>query len=114
MRVALHSVLREGHETGYLDAHAAVPDDLVASFERLGIHDWSIWRSGRDLFHLVECDDFVAAMDALDTDPANERWQAFIGPFVDHFVTSADGHAGMPLDSVWTLQSQRRGSARAS
>lgn len=25
--------------------------------------------------------------------PANERWQAFIGPYVDHFVTTGDGPA---------------------
>jgi len=114
MRVALHSVLREGLEQGYLDAHAAIPDDLAESFERLGIHDWSIWRSGRHLFHVVDCDDFAAAMDALDTDPANERWQAHIGGFVDHFETSGDGPAGMTLDSVWTLRDQQNGSATES
>jgi L-rhamnose mutarotase len=114
MRVALHSVLREGLESGYLEAHATIPPDLAASFERLGIHDWSIWRSGRDLFHLVECDDFAAAMDALDTDPANQRWQAFIGRFVDHFETTGEGPAGMILDSVWTLSKQRNGSSPAS
>jgi L-rhamnose mutarotase len=114
MRVALHSVLREGHESGYLDAHATIPRELAASFERVGIHDWSIWRSGRHLFHLVDCDDFSAAMDALDTDPANQRWQAFIGRFVDHFVTTGDGPEGMILDSVWTLSTQRDGNAPAS
>jgi len=53
-------------------------------------------------------------MDALDTDPANERWQAHIGGFVDHFETSGDGPKGMTLDSVWTLRDQRNGSATES
>ena len=110
MRVALHSVLREGRESGYVEAHAAIPEDLVESFERVGIHDWSIWRSGRNLFHLVDCDDFGAAMDALDTDPANERWQAFIGRYVDHFVTTGDGPDGMILERVWNLAQQRTGT----
>jgi L-rhamnose mutarotase len=114
MRVALHSVVREGREAGYEEAHATIPDDLVESFARVGIHDWTIWRSGRDLFHVVDCDDFVAAMDALDTDPANERWQAFIGPYVDHFVTTAAGPAGMVLGKVWQLAAQRGGSAAES
>ena len=114
MRVALHSVVREGREAGYEEAHATIPDDLVESFARVGIHDWTIWRSGRDLFHVVDCDDFVAAMEALDSDPANERWQAFIGPYVDHFVTTAEGHAGMLLGQVWRLSAQRGDPATES
>ena len=107
MRVALHSILLEGHEDAYDADHAAVPDDLLASFERVGIHDWQIWRSGRDLFHLVECDDFAGAMRALDDDPANQRWQATINRHVDHFVVSGPGAEGMVLPLVWTLTAQR-------
>ena len=109
MRVALHSVLREGREAGYVQAHLAIPEDLVESFKLVGIHDWSIWRSGLDLFHLVDCDDFAAAMDALATDPANERWQAFISQYVDHFVTTDDTPDGMVLERVWNLAQQRDG-----
>jgi len=109
MRIALHSVLREGHEAAYDAAHAAIPADLMASFERVGIHDWQIWRSGRDLFHLVECDDFAAAMRALDDDPANRRWQESINRHVDHFVADRPGADGMVLPLVWTLAAQRAG-----
>ncbi|SDH10985.1 L-rhamnose mutarotase [Leifsonia sp. 98AMF] len=107
MRVALHSIIRDGHETAYDVAHAAIPDDLVASFERLGIHDWQIWRSGRDLFHVVDCDDFAAAMRALDDDPANQRWQESINQHVDHFAMSGPGAEGMVLPQVWSLAAQR-------
>jgi L-rhamnose mutarotase len=109
MRVALHSILRQGHEAAYDAAHAAIPADLVGSFERVGIQDWQIWRSGRDLFHLVECDDFAAAMLALDDDPANRRWQESINRHVDHFVTTGEGPEGMVLPLVWTLTAQRAG-----
>ena len=107
MRVALHSIIRDGHEAAYDAAHSAIPDDLVASFERLGIHDWQIWRSGRDLFHVVDCDDFAAAMRALDHDPANQRWQESINQHVDHFATSGPGAEGMVLPQVWSLAAQR-------
>lgn len=106
MQVALHSILREGCESGYMDAHARIPEDLVRSFGRVGIHDWAIWRSGRDLFHLVDCDDFTAAMDALATDPANVRWQAFISRYVDHFVAD-QGTEAIILRQVWALSGQR-------
>jgi L-rhamnose mutarotase len=106
MRVALHSVVREGYEDGYDSTHETIPVDLVASFARVGIHDWTIWRSGRDLFHVVDCDDFEAAMTALDSDPANRRWQATIGPFVDHFETVGPGHTGLVVPRVWRLSEQ--------
>lgn len=106
MRVALHSILKPGNEQVYERNHARIPDDLAASFERLGIRDWTIWRSGRDLFHLVECEDFAAAMAALETDPANERWQAFIGPYVEWFVSTGEGAEGQVLGQVWRLSEQ--------
>jgi len=107
MRIALHSVLRDGHEAAYDAAHAAIPDELAASFARLGIHDWTIWRSGRHLFHLVDCDDFAAAMAALEDDPANQRWQSFITRHVDHFEQLGTGVDGQELPLVWELSQQR-------
>jgi L-rhamnose mutarotase len=106
MRVALHSIVREGREDGYDRTHESIPDDLVESFARVGIADWSIWRSGRHLFHVVDCEDFEAAMEALDSDPANIRWQATIGPFVDHFESVGAGHAGLVVPRVWRLSEQ--------
>ncbi|HZQ81425.1 MAG TPA: L-rhamnose mutarotase [Gaiellaceae bacterium] len=103
--VALHSVLQAGREAGYDAAHERIPDDLVEAHRRAGIRDWWIWRSGRDLFHLVDCDDFAAAVAELEHDPANERWQAFIGEYVDHFELP-EGGPTLPL--VWRMQDQSR------
>lgn len=108
MLVALHSVLKAGAAAGYEEAHQTIPDDLAASFEHLGIHNWTIWRSGQDLFHLVDCDDFVAAMNALRDDPANQRWQRFIGPFIERFETTAEGPTDMMVPLVYSLERQRR------
>lgn len=109
MRVALHSVLRPGTELGYDREHERIPDDLAASFARVGIREWTIWRVGDRLFHLVECDDFAAAMAALADDPADERWQAHIGRFVAGFL-GGDGVSPAPLPEVWDLGRQRGGS----
>lgn len=57
MRVALHSEIAPGAVEEYRDRHHRVPDELVALFERAGIRDWTIFRSGHRLFHLVDCDD---------------------------------------------------------
>ncbi|WP_028051232.1 L-rhamnose mutarotase [Cellulomonas sp. URHD0024] len=110
MIVALHSELRSGAVDGYRAEHRRIPDDLATSFARVGIHDWTIWRSGERLFHLVTCDDFDAAMAELADDPANERWQATIGEFVEAF-RDADGTAALaPLEQVWSLATQEDAS----
>lgn len=108
MLVALHTVLKPGHEAGYVADHQAIPDELADSFERLGIHNWAIWRSGRDLFHLVDCDDYAAAVTALADDPADQRWQGFIGQHLEGMVTTGEGPAAHGLEQVWALAEQRR------
>ncbi len=108
MIIALHSVLHAGAEDDYDTRHQQIPEDLVRTFVRIGIHDWSIWRSGRDLFHLVDCDDWLAANEALADDPANHAWQADIGRFVERFVqVSGPGPAGQVLPHVYSLVEQR-------
>lgn len=103
-RIALHSVLRDGREEGYDAAHARIPDDLVAAHHRAGIRDWQIWRSGRHVFHLVDCDDFAAAREALADEPANAAWQAAIGDFVDHFEVAESGEWALPM--IWSMRGQ--------
>ncbi|WP_029144622.1 L-rhamnose mutarotase [Microbacterium luticocti] len=106
MRVALHSVIAPGAVDDYRTEHARVPDELAALFERAGIHDWTIWRSGDRLFHLVDCDDWDAAMRVVQGDPADERWQAHIGRFVAGFRGPDGEDAYAPLETVWSLAQQ--------
>jgi L-rhamnose mutarotase len=110
MRLALHSIIREGAEVGYDTMHEVVPSGLIDSFDRFGIHSWTIWRSGRDLFHVVVADDYDAADALLADDPANQEWQAMIGPFVERFVVGADS-ASPALKEVWDFETQKRGGA---
>lgn len=107
MRIALHSTLRNEAVDGYLREHARVPDELRALFDRAGIHDWTIWRSGERLFHLVECDDFASAMRVIRADDADRRWQEHIGVFVDEFYGPDGEIAYAPLGQVWRLEEQR-------
>ncbi|NHI17784.1 L-rhamnose mutarotase [Microbacterium excoecariae] len=109
MRVVLHSEIRPGAEADYVRRHARIPDDLVATFTRIGIRDWTIWRSGERLFHLVDCDDWDAARAALADDPADHAWQADIGRFVELFRDSDGAEGTAPLAEVWDLRAQREG-----
>lgn len=107
MRIALHSVIAEGAIQDYRSGHARIPEDLRELFDVAGIRELRIWRSGRSLFHLVECEDFGAAMRVIESSPANESWQADIGRFVEGFH-GPDGEEGfMPIEQVWSLAVQR-------
>lgn len=109
MRIALHSVIRAGEVNNYRAGHASIPEELLEAFTRVGITNWTIWRSGTRLFHVVECGDWEQAVFALRDEPANRAWQAYIGPLVEYF-RDADGYEGArPLDEVWDLAKQTRG-----
>jgi L-rhamnose mutarotase len=105
-RIALHSRLIEGTETAYETEHATVWPELLTAMRRAGIRDWTIWRSGRDLFHLVDCADFDAAVEQLATDPVDQRWQQHMARFVQSFAENPDGAAGKGLRHVWTMSEQ--------
>ncbi|MEJ5867211.1 L-rhamnose mutarotase [Pseudokineococcus sp. 5B2Z-1] len=106
MIVALHSRLVPGHEEDYDRDHARVPDDLAEAFARHGIRDWRIWRDGLDVFHLVECDDFVAAMTAMGREPANDSWQQVIDRHVEGFSGGDGDFSGWGLRRVFALSAQ--------
>ena len=108
MTIALHSVLREGQEAAYEEEHARVWPELLATMQAAGIRDWTIWRSGRHLFHLVDTDDFAGARTRLADDPVDQRWQQHMAAFVDHFEENEAGEAGLSLRHVWTMTEQSR------
>lgn len=111
MKVALHSILLPGQEAAYEQAHATIPHEMVQALQAAGISDWSIWRSGQDLFHLVDCDDFAAAMAKLADDPVNDRWQERMAAYVERILPNGDGSGSWAQRHVWTLTEQVRDGA---
>ncbi|HEY3560539.1 MAG TPA: L-rhamnose mutarotase [Kribbella sp.] len=105
-RLALHSRLIPGTEEAYETEHARVWPELITVMHAAGISDWSIWRSGRDLFHLVEADDYEAAVAYLRDNPTDQRWQQHMSQFVEGFAQNPEGVAGQSLRHVWTMSEQ--------
>jgi L-rhamnose mutarotase len=62
----------------YEREHTRVWPDLLAKLKEVGISEYSIFRRGQDLVLSLRVDDFDEAWDALDRDPVNQRWQAFM------------------------------------
>jgi L-rhamnose mutarotase len=103
MEVALHTRLKPGAEAAYEAAHRAVPAELVAAIRAAGARRWTIWRSGLDLFHVIECDDYARLLSELADLPVNVTWQARMSELLDVAHEYGSGGADAGLSVVWEL-----------
>jgi L-rhamnose mutarotase len=103
MRIALHTRVRADRVAEYEEAHAAVPAQLTDAIRAAGVTSWTIWRSGTDLFHVIDGADYPAMLAALRDNPVNTEWQARMAELLDtpHDYSAAGGDAGLPV--VWQL-----------
>ncbi|MGW6207847.1 L-rhamnose mutarotase [Streptomyces sp. NPDC055089] len=103
MRIALHTKVRADRTTEYDAAHREVPAELTRAIRAAGAASWTIWRSGTDLFHVIECDDYARLLAELEQLPVNVAWQARMAELLDvaHDYSSDGAEAGLPV--VWEL-----------
>ncbi len=102
-RLALHTRLRPGAEEEYEDAHRHVPEELIAALREYGATSWTIWRSGLDLFHVVECPDFSELKARLDELPVNQGWQTRMDGLLETVDEKAAKGTSSGLPVVWEL-----------
>ena len=103
MRIALHTRVRSDRIDEYEAAHREVPEELTDAIRAAGAERWSIWRSGTELFHLIECEDYARLISKLEALPVNIAWQARIADLLDvvHDYSADGARAGLP--EVWRL-----------
>ncbi|MFJ9021966.1 L-rhamnose mutarotase [Streptomyces sp. NPDC102259] len=103
MRVALHTRVRADRVTAYEAAHREVPRELTDAIRAAGAVSWTIWRSGTDLFHVLECEDYPRLLAELGKLPVNVVWQARMAELLDVVHDYSDEGAGAGLPVVWEL-----------
>ncbi|MFC9247467.1 L-rhamnose mutarotase [Streptomyces sp. NPDC057136] len=103
MRIALHTKVRADRIEEYEAAHREVPEELTTAIRAAGALSWTIWRSGTDLFHLIDCEDYARLLAELEKLPVNVAWQARMDQLLDvaHDYTSGGAEAGLPI--AWEL-----------
>ncbi|MFJ9456810.1 L-rhamnose mutarotase [Kitasatospora sp. NPDC101447] len=103
MRIALHTRVRADRIEEYEAAHREVPAELTDAVRAAGVSSWTIWRSGSELFHLLECEDYGRLLAELEDLPVNIVWQARMAELLDvvHDYSAAGAAAGLPV--VWEL-----------
>jgi L-rhamnose mutarotase len=103
-RILSRTRLRAGSEEAYERVHASVPPELASRLRAAGVHDWTIWRDGQDLVHLIEVEDYRAMRRALADDPVNVEWQAVVNPLLEADDDYSGNDDGVPR--VWSLAEQ--------
>jgi L-rhamnose mutarotase len=103
VRIALHTRVRADRIDEYGAAHRAVPAELIQAIRAGGAEHWTIWRSGTDLFHVIECEDYAALLAYLNEQPVNAAWQARMAGLLDvvHDYSCEGAAAALPV--VWEL-----------
>ncbi|MEV5908828.1 L-rhamnose mutarotase [Streptomyces sp. WAC 01325] len=103
MRVALHTKVRADRIDRYEAAHREVPVELTDAIRAAGATSWTIWRSGTDLFHILDCEDYGRLLAELKELPVNVAWQARMVELLDvvHDYSDQGADAGLPV--VWEL-----------
>jgi L-rhamnose mutarotase len=86
-RHAFIAQLNPGHRKQYIEAHRHVPPELLARYREAGIRNTSIFLYEDLLILYLECDDYFAAVAALEKDPSEIGWQKLMSPMLH-----ADGY----------------------
>ena len=100
-RIALHTRLAAGKEEVYDEVHAVIPAALDAALREAGVFSWRIWRDGRDLFHMVEVEDYQRMRHRLRDHPVNVEWQARMAELLEVPDDYSGNDSGLAL--VWEL-----------
>jgi L-rhamnose mutarotase len=103
VRIALHTTVRADRVEEYEAAHREVPEELTAAIRAAGASEWTIWRSGTDLFHVLEVEDYPAMIAALEKLPVNIAWQARMTELLEVVHDYSDQGADASLPVVWEL-----------
>lgn len=78
-RYAWKAIVKEGMLEEYKRRHDAIWPELTAVLNAAGVHNYTIWNVGNELFGYYECDhgcDFAARTQAES--PVVARWDAYM------------------------------------
>jgi L-rhamnose mutarotase len=99
--ISLHTRLKPAAEVDYQEAHASIPPELVSALKGAGVLNWRIWRSGQDLFHLIDVEDYAAMRHELRDHPANIPWQTRMAELLEINDDYSGVDTGLPL--IWEM-----------
>jgi L-rhamnose mutarotase len=84
----------------YVEAHQNVWPEMLAALHDAGIRNYTIFRSGNEVFGYFESDDLDAAAEYMEAQEVNARWQDMMAGLLEERVPDA----GPPtLEAIFRL-----------
>ena len=78
VRHAWKAVVRHGMIGEYTRRHDEIWPEMKAKFEEAGIHNYSIWNVGNELFGYYECDDPARAAEVPARAEVSKKWNEYM------------------------------------
>lgn len=99
-RFAWHARIMPGTEAEYERRHDEIWPEMTEVLNQAGIHNYSVWLTGFDLFGYYECDDIAKAAKVQAESPVVDRWNEYMK---DILVMDFDPVSGVtpPLKKVF-------------
>jgi L-rhamnose mutarotase len=73
----------------YVAEHRQVWPEMLDAIRAAGIRNYTIFRSGNEMFGYFECDDLEAAGRSLEASEVNSRWQDHMAALLEQRVDDA-------------------------
>lgn len=103
-RVAIRLKVREGQQEEYRRTHRNVWPELLQAIKDVGIHNYSIFLDGTDLFLYLETEgDFEKAWRPLRQTEISRRWQEYMSPILEPAQGLDPGEAPKTMEEVFHL-----------
>jgi L-rhamnose mutarotase len=84
----------------YVEAHRNVWPEMLAALRDAGIRNYTIFRSGNEVFGYFESDDLAAAAAHLEAQEVSTRWQDAMADLLEERVPDA---GPPPLEEIFRL-----------
>jgi L-rhamnose mutarotase len=84
----------------YVEAHRNVWPEMLVALREAGIRNYTIYRSGTDVFGYFESDDLQAAAAFMAAQPVSTRWQDTMADLLEERVPDS---GPPPLQEIFRL-----------
>ncbi|HET6443372.1 MAG TPA: L-rhamnose mutarotase [candidate division Zixibacteria bacterium] len=101
-RIATYMAVKPGFEERYVEEHRNIWPEVVDGITRFGIHNYSIFMHGRELYSYFEVKDLQRTSKLAAADPDNQRWQKHMADFFDTGPGIQDGSTVYPVELFHT------------
>lgn len=108
MELILHrTTLKPGAADAYRELHSRIPKAFADALREAGVLQWSIWRDGNQLIHVIETRDGLDEMERriASLGPIDPDWDALIAPLGEHGPESWSR-----LEPIWLMTETEQAS----